>query len=270
MPPNNLEDPPFKATQDDPNRRDEALDSIVPENPNKPYDIREVINRVVDDARFFEVQKDYAPNIVIGFARFGGYSVGVVANQPAYLAGALDIAASSKGGHFVRFCDCFNIPLVTFVDVPGYLPGTAQEFGGIIRHGAKLLYAFTEATVPKITIITRKAYGGAYVVMASKHIRADLNFAWPSAEIAVTGPEAAVNIVSRSEIEAASDGTAERARLIEEYRRTFANPFKAAELGYIDEVIMPRDTRPRIITALKALENKREKNPPRKHGDIPL
>ena len=270
MPSNNVEDPPFRATTDDPNRRDEALDTIVPENPNRPYDMREIITRVVDDGHWLEVQAEYAQNMLIGFARLGGTSVGIVANQPAYLAGCLDIDASVKAARFVRFCDCFNIPLVTFVDVPGFLPGTAQEFGGIIRHGAKLLYAFCEATVPKITVITRKAYGGAYDVMSSKHIRGDFNFAYPSAEIAVMGPDGAVNIVFRSQIEKAKDPVAEKARLVDEYRRTFANPFKAAELGYIDEVLMPRDTRPRLIASLKALANKREKNPPRKHGNIPL
>ncbi|MGD0289546.1 MAG: acyl-CoA carboxylase subunit beta [Candidatus Binataceae bacterium] len=270
MPSNNVEDPPFRVATDDPNRRDEALDTIVPENPNKPYDMREIITRVVDDAHWLEVQPDWAQNMLIGFTRIGGYAVGIVANQPAYLAGCLDIDASVKAARFVRFCDCFNIPLVTFVDVPGFLPGTAQEFGGIIRHGAKLLYAFCEATVPKITVITRKAYGGAYDVMSSKHIRGDFNFAYPSAEIAVMGPDGAVNIVFRSQIEQAKDPVAEKSRLVEEYRRTFANPFKAAELGYIDEVLMPRDTRPRLIRSLKALENKREKNPPRKHGNIPL
>ncbi len=270
MPSNNVEDPPFRAATDDPHRRDEALDTIVPENPNKPYDMREIITRVVDDGHWLEIQPDWAQNMLIGFARLGGYSVGIVANQPGYLAGCLDIDASVKGARFVRFCDCFNIPLVTFVDVPGFLPGTSQEFGGIIRHGAKLLYAFCEATVPKITVITRKAYGGAYDVMSSKHIRGDFNFAYPSAEIAVMGPDGAVNIVFRSQIEKAKDPVAEKTRLVDEYRRTFANPFKAAELGYIDEVLMPRDTRPRLITSLKALENKREKNPPRKHGNIPL
>jgi len=270
LPQNNLEDPPFRASTDDPNRRDEILDSIVPENPNKPYDIGEIIRHVVDGGVFFEIQKDWAQNILIGFARLGGYAVGVVANQPAYLAGCLDIEASTKAARFVRFCDCFNIPIVTFVDVPGFLPGTAQEFGGIIRHGAKLLYAYCEATVPKITVITRKAYGGAYDVMSSKHIRGDFNFAYPTAEIAVMGPEGAVSIIFRNQLEQAGDPVAEKARLVEEYRRTFANPFKAAELGYIDEVLMPRDTRPRLITALKALENKRDKNPPRKHGNIPL
>jgi propionyl-CoA carboxylase beta chain len=270
MPSNNLDDPPFQPPKDDPARRDPALDSMVPENPNKPYDMREIILRVVDDGNFFEIQKEYAQNMLIGFARLGGYSVGIVANQPAVLAGCLDIDASVKAARFVRFCDCFNIPLVTFVDVPGFLPGTAQEFGGIIKHGAKLLYAFCEATVPKVTVITRKAYGGAYDVMSSKHIRGDFNFAYPSAEIAVMGPEGAVNIIFRGKLQRASDPVAERARLVDEYRATFANPFKAAELGYIDEVIFPRDTRSRLITSLKALENKREKNPPRKHGNIPL
>ncbi|HKV54592.1 MAG TPA: acyl-CoA carboxylase subunit beta [Candidatus Binataceae bacterium] len=270
MPSNNLDDPPFAAGSDPADRRDPELDSIVPENPNKPYDIRDVITRVVDDRQWLEIQRDFAQNILIGFARLGGFSVGIVANQPGYLAGCLDIDASVKAARFVRFCDCFNIPLVTFVDVPGFLPGTGQEFGGIIRHGAKLLYAFCEATVPKITVITRKAYGGAYDVMSSKHIRGDFNFAYPSAEIAVMGPDGAVNIVFRNEIQKASDPVSEKTRLVDDYRRTFANPFKAAELGYIDEVLMPRDTRPRLITSLKALQNKREKNPPRKHGNIPL
>jgi propionyl-CoA carboxylase beta chain len=225
----------------------------------------EIIRRVVDDGQFLEVQKDYAHNMLIGFARLGGFSVGVVANQPAFLAGCLDIDSSVKAARFVRFCDAFNIPLVTFVDVPGFLPGTVQEFAGIIRHGAKLLYAFCEATVPKVTVITRKAYGGAYDVMSSKHIRGDFNFAYPSAEIAVMGPEQAINILYRNELK-----TTERTKLVEDYRKAFANPFKAAELGYIDEVIMPRDTRPKLVSALRALQNKREKNPPRKHGNIPL
>src|SRR5580700_3026338 len=265
MPSNNVEDPPFVASGDDPARVDPSLDSIVPENPNKPYDMGEIIRRVVDEGQLLEVQKDYAQNMLIGFARIGGYSVGIVANQPAVLAGCLDIDASVKAARFVRFCDCFNIPLVTFVDVPGFLPGTAQEFSGIIRHGAKLLYAYCEATVPKITVITRKAYGGAYDVMSSKHIRGDFNFAYPTAEIAVMGPDGAVSIVFRTQIE-----KAERTALTEDYRKTFANPFKAAELGYVDEVILPRDTRPRVIAALKMLENKVDKNPPKKHGNIPL
>ncbi|HLW71674.1 MAG TPA: acyl-CoA carboxylase subunit beta [Candidatus Binataceae bacterium] len=270
MPANNAEDPPFRASSDDPNRRDEALDTLVPENANKPYDMREIITRIVDDGHWLEIQKDWAQNMLIGFARLGGASVGIVANQPAYLAGCLDIDASVKGARFVRFCDCFNIPIITLVDVPGFLPGTTQEFGGIIRHGAKLLYAFCEATVPKITIITRKSYGGAYVVMSSKHIRGDFNFAWPTAEIAVMGPDGAVNIIFRNEIQNATDAVAEKTRLVDEYRQTFANPFKAAELGYIDEVLMPRDTRPRLIASLKALANKHDSNPPRKHGNIPL
>ena len=265
MPSNNVEDAPFVATTDDPERRDAGLDSIVPENPNKPYDMSEIIRRVVDEGHFLEIQKDFARNVLVGFARLGGYSIGLVANQPAFLAGCLDIDASVKAARFVRFCDAFNIPLVTFVDVPGFLPGTAQEFSGIIRHGAKLLYAFCEATVPKVTVITRKAYGGAYDVMSSKHIRGDLNFAYPTAEIAVMGPDQAINILNRNEMKAT-----ERTRLIEDYRQKFANPFKAAELGYVDEVLMPRDTRARVISALKALENKRDKNPPRKHGNIPL
>ncbi|HYL60762.1 MAG TPA: acyl-CoA carboxylase subunit beta [Candidatus Acidoferrales bacterium] len=270
MPSNNVDDPPFVASADDAARADAALDSMVPENPNKAYDMGEIIRHVVDDGHFMEVQKDYAHNMLIGFGRMGGYSVGIVANQPAFLAGCLDIDASVKAARFVRFCDAFNIPLVTFVDVPGFLPGTSQEYAGIIRHGAKLLYAFCEATVPKVTVITRKAYGGAYDVMSSKHIRGDFNFAYPSAEIAVMGPEQAINIVFRNEIIKAEVPADARARLADDYRETFANPFKAAELGYIDEVIMPRETRPRIISALKALENKRDKNPPRKHGNIPL
>src|SRR5205814_1293631 len=241
-----------------------------PENPNKPYDMHQVIAAVVDDGYFFEVQQAFARNILCGFARLGGRSVGIVANQPAFLAGVLDIDASVKAARFVRFCDCFNIPLVTFVDVPGFLPGTAQEFGGIIKHGAKLLYAFAEATVPKLTVITRKAYGGAYDVMSSKHIRADLNFAYPTAEIAVMGPEGAVNIIFRDEIARAADPAAARAGYVAEYREKFANPYSAAALGYIDEVIRPRDTRPRLCRGLALLANKRVSLPPRKHGNIPL
>lgn len=270
LPLNNAEDPPFVPTDDDPFREDEKLKTIVPDNPNKPYDIKEIIRTVVDDNHFFEVQEHWAKNIVIGFARLGGRSVGIVANQPAVLAGVLDIDASVKAARFVRFCDCFNIPLVTFVDVPGFLPGTAQEWGGIIRHGAKLLYAYAEATVPKVTVITRKAYGGAYDVMASKHIRADINYAYPTAEIAVMGPEGAVNIIFREQIKNASDPEAEKARLVSEYREKFANPYKAAELGYIDEVILPEQTRGRLIRALEMLKNKRQENPPKKHGNIPL
>jgi propionyl-CoA carboxylase beta chain len=270
LPGNNAEDPPLSACEDDPERRDEALKTLVPENPNKPYDMKEVLRAVVDDRHFFEVQEHFAQNIVIGFARLGGRPVGLVANQPAVLAGCLDIGASVKAARFVRFCDCFNIPLVTFVDVPGFLPGTDQEWGGIIKHGAKLLYAYAEATVPKVTVITRKAYGGAYDVMASKHIRADLNFAFPTAEIAVMGPEGAVNIVFRNQLAEAEDAAAEREALVRDYREKFASPYKAAALGYIDEVIFPEDTRSRLIRALDLLKNKRQENPPRKHGNIPL
>ena len=273
LPGNNLEDPPRAECRDPADRADAELDDIVPVESNRPYDIKSLILRVVDDGQFLEVHRDYARNIVIGFARFDGRPVGVVANQPAHLAGCLDIDASIKAARFVRFCDCFHLPLVTFVDVPGFLPGTAQEYGGIIKHGAKLLYAFTEATVPKITVITRKAYGGAYDVMASKHIRADMNFAFPSAEIAVMGPEGAVNIVFRSElarIEDPAERETARARFIEEYRQRFANPYKAASLGYVDEVIRPRNTRQTIVRSLRTLANKRQENPPRKHGNIPL
>jgi propionyl-CoA carboxylase beta subunit len=270
VPSNNVDDPPFVATDDPADRRDPALASIVPPNPQKPYDMHQIIAAVVDDGYFFEVQPAFARNILCGFARLGGRSVGIVANQPAMLAGVLDIDASVKAARFVRFCDCFNIPLVTFVDVPGFLPGTAQEFGGIIKHGAKLLYAFCEATVPKVTVITRKAYGGAYDVMSSKHIRGDVNLAYPTAEIAVMGPDAAVNIIFRNEIEKAKDPEAARGKFVADYRRMFANPYKAAELGYIDEIIAPEDTRPRLIGALEMLQNKRDRNPPKKHGNIPL
>src|SRR5277367_3439220 len=268
MPSNNLEDPPRKPCTDPIDRADEKLDTIIPTESNQPYDIKDVITTVVDDSYFFEVQEHYAKNIVIGFARLNGKPVGIVANQPAFLAGVLDISASIKAARFVRFCDCFNIPLITFEDVPGFLPGTQQEFGGIITHGAKLLYAFAEATVPKITLITRKAYGGAYDVMASKHIRADINYAYPTAEIAVMGPEGAVNIVFRSELLKAKDADVERARLVAEYREKFANPYKAAELGYIDEVIRPEQTREKLIRALEMLKDKRQDNLPRKHGNI--
>jgi propionyl-CoA carboxylase beta chain len=270
LPSNNQEDPPVQPCDDDPFRAEESLKTIVPSNPNKPYDIKEIIRAVVDHKHFFEVQEHFAKNIVVGFARMNGRPVGVVANQPAVLAGCLDIDASVKAARFVRFCDCFNIPLVTFVDVPGFLPGTDQEWGGIITHGAKLLYAFAEATVPKVTVITRKAYGGAYDVMASKHIRADINYAYPTAEIAVMGPEGAVNIIFRNELGKAADANAERTRLVNEYREKFANPFKAAELGYIDEVIRPEQTRARVIQALEMLKDKRQENLPRKHGNIPL
>ncbi|TMA80774.1 MAG: acyl-CoA carboxylase subunit beta [Deltaproteobacteria bacterium] len=269
LPSNNLEDPPFMQTQDPPDRSDAALKTIVPDNPNKPYDMTEIIKAVVDDRVFFEVQREFARNMLVGFARLGGRSIGIVANQPAFLAGCLDIDASIKAARFVRFCDCFNIPIITLVDVPGFLPGVQQEYGGIIKHGAKLLYAFCEATVPKITIITRKAYGGAYVVMSSKHIRGDVNFVYPTGEIAVMGPEGAVSIIFRGEIESAA-GNGERERLVADYRKTFANPFMAAELGYIDEIIAPEETRPRLIRSLEILQNKRDKNPPKKHGNIPL
>ena len=267
LPSNNLEDPPLVTTEDPPDRRDESLKTVVPPNPNKPYDIKDVIRGVVDDHRLLEVAEHFARNIVTGFARLGGRTVGIVANQPAILAGVLDIDASRKGARFVRTCDAFNIPLVTFVDVPGFLPGTTQEWGGIITHGAKLLYAFAEATVPKLTVITRKAYGGAYDVMSSKHIRADVNLAWPTAEIAVMGPEGAVNIVFRKELEARG---ASRDELVQDYRDTFANPYKAGELGYVDEVIPPEETRPRLCRALLMLRGKRADVPRRKHGNIPL
>src|SRR5664279_2167081 len=270
LPSNNLDEPPRKVCTDPVDRADSALDNIVPAQSNQPYDIKDVIHAVVDDAYFFEVQEHYAKNIVIGFARLNGKPVGIVANQPAFLAGVLDISASIKGARFVRFCDCFNIPLITFEDVPGFLPGTQQEYGGIITHGAKLLYAFSEATVPKITVITRKAYGGAYCVMASKHIRTDVNYAWPTAEIAVMGPEGAVNIVYRHELEKSENPEADRKAKIEEFRERFANPYIAAERGYLDAVIRPRDTRRKLIQALDMLENKRAKNPPKKHGNIPL
>jgi propionyl-CoA carboxylase beta chain len=256
--------------EDDPLRTESSLDSIIPDSPNKPYDILDVIKAVVDDGYFFEIHEHYAKNVVVGFARLNGRSVGVVANQPAVLAGVLDINASDKAARFVRFCDCFNIPLVTLEDVPGFLPGLAQEHGGIIRHGAKLLYAFAEATVPKITLITRKAYGGAYDVMSSKHIRGDINLAWPTAEIAVMGPEGAINILYRRELAEADDPESLRARLVEEYRQTFANPYVAASWGYLDDVIEPSQTRPYLINALEMLQNKRDENPPKKHGNIPL
>ncbi len=270
LPQNNAEPPPYFEPADPVDREDEGLDSVVPDNPNKPYDIRDVVTRVVDDGDFLEVQPLWAENIVCGFARLGGHPVGVVANNPRALAGTLDIDSSVKGARFVRTCDAFNVPLVTFVDVPGFLPGTAQEWGGIIRHGAKLLYAYCEATVPKIACITRKAYGGAYDVMSSKHIRADFNFAWPTAEVAVMGPEGAVNIVFRKELEQADDPAAKRAELIEDYKAQFANPYTAAERGYVDDVIEPRRTRPVLIGALETALTKREARPARKHGNIPL
>lgn len=270
LPQNNLEDPPTTTSSDDPGRLDLELNQIVPENPNKPYDMRDVIARIVDNGDFFEVQEHWAQNIMIGFARFNGHPVGIVAQQPAVLAGVLDIDASVKGARFVRFCDCFNIPIVTLEDVPGFLPGVSQEHGGIIRHGAKLLFAYCEATVPKITVITRKSYGGAYCVMSSKHIRGDLNYAWPTAEIAVMGPDGAVNIVMKREIDSSADPEATRQRLIEEYRQRFANPYVAASRGFIDDVIEPRETRAKIIAGLELLKNKRDANPPKKHGNMPL
>ena len=270
LPQNNLESPPYAAPSDPVDREDASLDTLIPDSPNKPYDMKQVIGRVVDDGDFLEVQPRLAENIVCGFARLGGHAIGVVGNQPAALAGVLDIDASVKAARFVRTCDAFNIPLVTFVDVPGFLPGTAQEWGGIIRHGAKLLYAFAEATVPKLTVITRKAYGGAYDVMSSKHIRADLNLAWPTAEVAVMGPEGAVNIVFRRELDAAADADARRAELIADYKERFANPYTAAERGYVDEVIEPRRTRPVLISALELTLTKRVETPRRKHGNIPL
>src|SRR5881275_3108968 len=270
LPQNNLEDPPLRPTQDPVDRRDESLQTIVPDQPNKSYDMHAIIRTVLDDRYFFEVQAAFAPNIVVGFGRLGGRPVGIVANQPAHLAGCLDINASLKAARFVRFCDCFNVPLVTFVDVPGFLPGTAQEYGGIIKHGAKLLYAFAEATVPKITVITRKAYGGAYDVMSSKHIRTDMNFAFPTAEIAVMGPEGAVNIIYRRELASDTDLDKKRQAKVEEFREKFANPYIAAEHGFIDEIIEPKYTRKKLISALRMLNTKRDSNPPKKHGNIPL
>jgi propionyl-CoA carboxylase beta chain len=270
VPSNNVDEPPRGTGRDPRDRRDEALLSVVPDNPNKPYDMHDVIRRIVDDGEFHEVHADYAGNILVGFAHLGGFSVGIVANQPAVMAGVLDINASMKAARFVRFCDCFNIPLVTFEDVPGFLPGVAQEHGGIIKHGAKLLYAYCEATVPKLTVITRKAYGGAYDVMSSKHIRGDFNVAWPSAEIAVMGPKGAVEILYRKEIAESADPQAAMDARVAEYTEKFANPYIAAARGYVDDVIDPRDTRPRLIDALEALRGKRDSNPPKKHGNLPL
>lgn len=270
VPSNNVDAPPRGSGRDPRDRRDEALLNVIPENPNKPYDIHDVVRRVVDDGEFYEVQPDFAANIVVGFAHLGGHSVGIVANQPAVLAGVLDINASLKAARFVRFCDCFNIPLVTFEDVPGFLPGTAQEHGGIIKHGAKLLYAYCEATVPKLTVITRKAYGGAYDVMSSKHIRGDYNVAWPTAEIAVMGPKGAVEILYKKEIAEADNPQEAMDARVAEYTEKFANPYIAAARGYVDDVIDPRDTRPKLIDALEALAGKRDRNPPRKHGNLPL
>jgi propionyl-CoA carboxylase beta chain len=270
LPQNNVDDPPRVGSDDPTGRSDAELDRIVPDDPSQPYDMHDVISRIVDDGELLEIQPDWAQNIIVGFARLAGRSVGIVAQQPAVLAGALDIAASTKAARFVRTCDCFNVPLVTLVDVPGFLPGVDQEHGGIIRHGAKLLYAYCEATVPKLTVITRKAYGGAYDVMSSKHIRGDLNIAWPTAEIAVMGPEGAVNVIYREQIDEAADPTAERDRLVADYQARFANPWIAASRGFIDDVILPSETRPRLIAGLELLAGKRDRNPPKKHGNIPL
>ncbi len=270
LPQNNMEDAPFHATQDDPLRADPELDTLIPDSPNKPYDMRDVIHRIVDDAVFYEIHSEFAQNIVVGFARLGGHAVGIVGNQPMVLAGVLDIHASEKAARFIRFCDCFNIPIVTFVDVPGYMPGTQQEHNGIITSGAKLLYAYCEATVPKLTVTTRKAYGGAYCVMSSKHIRGDLNLAWPTAEIAVMGPEGAVEIIYRRDLKE-SDAPAElKTQLATDYRQKLANPYIAAERGFVDDVIEPSETRARLINGLEVLQNKRDSNPPKKHGNIPL
>jgi propionyl-CoA carboxylase beta chain len=270
LPSNNLEEPPVHPSDDPVDREDDALETLVPAEPARPYDIKAVIGAVVDERRFLEVHEHFAPNVVVGFARFAGRAVGVVANQPAVLAGCLDIDASVKAARFVRFCDAFNLPLVTFEDVPGFLPGTGQEYGGIIRHGAKLLYAFAEATVPKVTVITRKAYGGAYCVMASKHIRTDVNYAWPQAEIAVMGPEGAVGVLYRRELQAAADPEALRQQKVAEFREKFANPYVAADRGFVDEVIEPRATRRKIVAGLEMARAKRDRNPPKKHGNIPL
>jgi acetyl-CoA carboxylase carboxyltransferase component len=270
LPQNNMEDPLYIPPTDDALRMDESLDTLIPDDASKPYDIKDVIYPIVDDGQFFEIHENYAQNIVVGFARLGGHSIGIIANQPAVLAGVLDINSSDKAARFVRFCDAFNIPLITFVDVPGFLPGTGQEHGGIIRHGAKLLYAYCEATVPKLTVVTRKAYGGAYDVMSSKHIRGDVNLAWPTAEIAVMGPDGAVSIIFRKELASAEDPESRKAELVADYREKFANPYVAASRGYLDDVIEPRETRPRLINALEMLGNKRDTNPPKKHGCIPL
>lgn len=270
LPSNNMEEPPVVPTKDDPNRTDMSIRNIVPVDPNKPYDIKDIILKVVDDGNFFEVQEHYAKNIVVGFARLNGKTIGIVANQPSVMAGALDINSSIKGARFVRFCDAFNIPLLTFVDVPGFMPGVAQEYGGIIKHGAKLLYAYCEATVPKVTVITRKAYGGAYDVMSSKHVRGDINYAYPTAEIAVMGPDGAVQILFSKEVAASPDPVAKKKELVDSYRETFANPYRAAELGFIDEVILPEETRPKLIQAFELLANKRQSVPPKKHDNLPL
>ena len=270
IPSNNLDDPPFVANDDPPSRMDDDLNSIVPDVPSKGYDMKRVIAMIVDNGEFMEVQENFAGNIIVGFARMAGQSVGIVAQQPVVLAGVLDIDSSDKAARFVRFCDCFNIPIITFVDVPGFLPGVRQEHGGIIRHGAKLLYAYCEATVPKITVITRKAYGGAYDVMNSKHVRGDINYAWPTSELAVMGVDGAVNIIFKDEIDTSDDPQATRNRLVADYQAKFTNPYVAASFGFIDDVIEPRQTRPKLISALHMLRNKRDSNPPKKHGNIPL
>ncbi|HEX2988498.1 MAG TPA: carboxyl transferase domain-containing protein, partial [Chloroflexota bacterium] len=270
LPANNNEKPPYVTPTDSPDRTEERLNTIVPDDPSMPYDMHEVINLILDNNDFLEVHEDFATNLIVGFGRLNGHAVGVVAQQPASMAGVLDINASVKGARFVRFCDCFNIPLITFVDVPGFMPGTMQEHGGIIRHGAKLLYAYIEATVPKVSVITRKAYGGAYTVMSSKEARGDINLAWPSAEIAVMGPEGAVNIVFKDKIQKSENPKAAWAEALREYREKFANPYVAAARGYLDDVIEPRETRPQLIKALESLQNKKDSNPPRKHGNIPL
>ncbi|MDH3944343.1 MAG: acyl-CoA carboxylase subunit beta, partial [Anaerolineae bacterium] len=270
LPQNNMEDPPYKPTRDNPLRREDALNSIIPDDAGKPYDVKDVIGMIVDEGEFYEIHENFAANIVVGFARLGGHSIGIIANQPAVLAGVLDIDASEKAARFIRMCDAFNIPLLTLEDVPGFMPGTIQEHGGIIRSGAKLLYAYCEATVPKLTVVLRKAYGGAYDVMSSKHIRGDVNLAWPSAEIAVMGPDGAVNIIFRKELAKAKDPVKKKEELVADYREKFANPYVAASRGYIDDVIEPNDTRPRLINALEMLTNKRDSNPAKKHGNIPL
>ena len=270
LPQNNMEDPPFVETGDDPNRTEQELVEVVPEDPSRAYDMKKIIRLIADNDEFMEVHQHYAPNIITGFARLGGRSVGIVAQQPMVAAGVIDIDASIKGARFVRFLDCFNLPIVTFVDVPGYMPGVDQEYGGIIKHGAKMIYAYSEATVPKATVITRKAYGGAYVAMSSKHLRGDINYAWPTAEIAVMGPDGAVNIIYREQIKKSENPSETKAMLVQEYKDKFANPYVTAARGYIDDVIDPRETRPKLIRALNMLENKRDSNPPKKHGNIPL
>jgi propionyl-CoA carboxylase beta chain len=270
LPQNNMEDAPFSETTDPPDRMDQGLLTVVPDDPTTPYDMKDVIKLIFDDGEFFEVHEHYAKNMLTGFARMGGRSVGIVAQQPAVSAGIIDINASLKASRFVRFLDCFNLPIITFVDVPGYMPGVDQEYGGIIKHGAKIIYAYAEATSPKITIITRKAYGGAYVAMSSKHLRGDMNFAWPQAEIAVMGPDGAVNIIYRDEIKKAENKAEAKKKLVKEYQDKFANPYVAAGRGYIDDVLDPRETRPMLIKALDMLQNKRDTNPPKKHGNIPL